>query len=233
MKTLGFREKRSPQETQRGTGETPLLTGARYFFGRWPHRPASPGQWRGRAFSCASRFFKERFTALCFRAHPALSFRAERKSWGSPKHKASIDRRSVEAGEPQLRQIYSLRDEDGIPCAWSRSRVMGSTRGTVGKRECSGILTLYKNRKGWATRRHPRGAPFVINREHSSHCHPTSTKPYVCCQRDRISTRARLISAEDISELGPASTAAASRLAASSSCASRMIFATRKSGMPA
>ena len=158
MKTLGFRlaEKLSPRRhgvTENHFSCFPLwlrVSGGGKNFQPTLRLTRPSGPMDGAShFCCASRFFKERFAALCFRAHPALSFRAERKSWGSPKHKASIDRRSVEAGEPQLWQIYSLRDGDGIPWAWSRSRVMGSTRGTVGKRECCGIPTLCKNRKGW------------------------------------------------------------------------------------
>jgi hypothetical protein len=62
---------------------------------------------------------------------------------------------------------------------------------------------------------------------------PTSTSPYVCCQRVRRATRARLISTCVTSVFGPAITAAASRLASSSNWRSRMRLATRKFGMPA
>jgi hypothetical protein len=97
------------------------------FLADGPHWPASEGA----SLFLRIAVFQRTFCRFVFSSASALSFRAERKSWGSPKHKASIDRRSVEAGEPQLRQIYSLRAWDGIPCAWSRSRVMRSTQGTV------------------------------------------------------------------------------------------------------
>ena len=115
-------------------------------------RPMLPPGRPSGTMEVASRFpahlgFQRTLCRFVFSSVSRSSFRAERKSWGSPKHKASIDRRSVEAGEPQLQPTYSLRDGDGIPCAWLQSRVLGSTRGTVGKRNVPESLPSAKTAK--------------------------------------------------------------------------------------
>jgi hypothetical protein len=74
--------------------------------------------------------FSKNVLLLCVSGGARFVILAGRKNRDSPKHKASIDRWSVEAGEPQLQQIYSLRCKCGFPCAGLLSGVIGLTRGT-------------------------------------------------------------------------------------------------------